>query len=136
MGKVAAKVGSKVAPKAFPFTCAIKTNASLSKDASMATIEGAQTNAYTSVPCDYKRIRGAGNLAELADKDFSETIFELTIPVLQSDGTTRYDLDAETHTQIVVDAQSPEPSKTFRVLSMSDNAGVVWKIICTREASE
>jgi hypothetical protein len=45
---------------------------------------------------------------------------------------SRINLDPKAH-RLVVAARGNEPAKTFRIISIGDDQGVVFEVICERE---
>lgn len=87
------------------------------------------TDAYTSVPCSYEPLKGAR--IGSGDKLLSINAYTVTIPTHTAAGT-RINLDPSAH-KIVTNARGNEPAKTFRIVSVGDESGVVYSVIAERE---
>jgi hypothetical protein len=92
----------------------------------------ANTNAYTSVPCAYEPLGGARFDAN--GKLLSTNAYRVTMPTHYNNaGTpTRINLNPASH-RLIVASRGNEPAKTFRIVSVSDDAGAVFEVTCERE---
>lgn len=129
------KLGQTLIPNALaialPDTCTI-TAETTSAGTGGGRIKTGTSNAYSSIPCAYEPLGGAR--FDSADKLVSTNAYKVTLPTHYSNsGTpTRINLDPKTH-KIVVGARGNEPAKTFRIISIADDLGVVFEVVCQKE---
>lgn len=115
----------------FADTLTVKADAP-STDSGGGRIKGSATDAYTNVPCAYEPTTKSQRFQESAgDKAISTQEYLVTIPTHSSAGT-RYNLNPTIH-RLVVNARGNEPVKTFRIITIRDDAGVVFECVCQRE---
>jgi len=120
-----------VMPVMFPDTMTVIAE-TITKDSQGRAIKSSTANAYTSVPVGYDTApMGWGNRRIQGDRSVSVQEYILTFPTHTSAGT-RIDLDPEKH-RLVVDARGNEPAKTFRIMSITDNVGAFYEVLCERE---
>ena len=88
-----------------------------------------ETVVYEDVPCSYER-------KELKRRDIQggKTIsiqeFIVEFPTHKTDGT-RYSISPANRLKVL--ARGNEPIKIFRIISMSDDGGITFQAICTKE---
>ena len=136
MQQVVNLLGQTVVPMigaaAFPDTMTI-TAETTTQGTGGGQVKSGTTNAYTSVPVAYKPL-SAYKRAAYADRLVSSEGYELTVPTHTSTGT-RINLDPKTHKLVVNARTSPgdEPQKTFRIIAVGDDSGVVFEVVCDKE---
>lgn len=111
----------------FPDTLSVTTQ-TLASDSGGGTYVSASTNAYTGIPCTYEPLSGAR--FDSAGKLLSAETYKVTMPT--HNAGARINLNPTTH-RLVVDARGNEPAKTFRILNIGDDSGVVFEVTCSRE---
>jgi hypothetical protein len=121
----------RVLAKVLPDLCTIQALNPVSDGAGGFT-QGTPTNAYTSVPCAYEPLSGAR--FDNNGKLLSINAYKVTLPTHYNNaGTqTRINLDPTVH-RIVTATRGNEPAKTFRIVSIADDAGVVFEVLTERE---
>lgn len=121
----------EIASEVFPDTCTIQALNPTSDGAGGYT-QGTPTNAYTSIPCAYEPLSGAR--FDTNGKLLSINAYKVTLPTHYNNaGTqTRINLDPTVH-RIVTATRGNEPAKTFRIVSIADDMGVVFEVLCDRE---
>lgn len=92
-------------------------------------IKSASVNDYQNVPCAYEPDR-VGSRKDAAGKLLSQQPYTLTFPTHHNG--TRINIDPAKHLLSVI-ARGNEPAKVFRILSIRDDAGVVFEATCIRE---
>jgi hypothetical protein len=117
-----------VLSKVLPDTCTIQAIAPVSDGAGGFT-QGTPTSAYTSVPCAYEPL--SGSRFDINGKLLSTNAYKVTLPTHTSAGT-RINLDPTIH-RVVTATRGNEPAKTFRIMSIADDSGVVFEVLCERE---
>lgn len=120
-----------VLSKVLPDLCTIQATAPTTDGAGGFT-QGTPTNAYTGVPCGYEPL--SGTRLDANGKLLSVNAYQVTLPThYDNAGTpTRINLDPTVH-RIVTTARGNEPSKTFRIVSIADDMGVVFEVLTERE---
>lgn len=96
-------------------------------------IPGAVTTPYTNLPVAVE-VDKKGQRSQRYDaqgKLIAVQLFILIFPVQTIDGSLiQIDLDTD---KLIVDARSPLPARTYRILSPADDAGVVNAFLCVHE---
>lgn len=127
MNNSAARVAALAAHQ-YPDTMNITAVATIS-DGAGGQIPNGRTNIYTGVPVDYRPdVRGAkfdanGQLISVA-------LYFLTFPPYLNG--SRMVIDPVAH-RLDVQAQGSEPEKTFRIVTIEDESGVVLRARCKKE---
>ena len=91
---------------------------------------GTPTNAYASVPVAVE-IDKKGNRVDAAGKLIALQTYILTFPSQTTAGAL-IDIDLATD-RLVVDARSPQPAKTYKIVCPAEEMGVVNAYVCVRE---
>ena len=91
---------------------------------------GTPTNAYTSVPVAVE-IDKKGNRVDAAGKLIALQTYILTFPSQTTAGAL-IDIDLATD-RLVVNARSPQPAKTYKIVCPAEEMGVVNAYVCVRE---
>jgi hypothetical protein len=102
---------------------------------------GTPTNAYTSVPVAVE-IDKKGNRVDAAGKLIALQTYILTFPTqmpgvfddLTDDITPGALIDIDlADDRLVVDARTPQPAKTYKIVCPAEEMGVVNAYVCVRE---
>lgn len=93
-------------------------------------IKSAVTESYWDVPVTYEPMQIENRLTS-ADKLLSTQQYMVTFPTHEPSGV-RIDIDPKQHKLVVLE-RGNEPEKTFRIVSIRDQSGVVFEAICTKE---
>ena len=103
--------------------------------AETATSDGAggqrrtETVTYSNVPCSYER-KELKRRDVQGGKTISIQEFIVEFPTHKTDGT-RYSISPQNRLKVL--ARGNEPVKIFRIISMSDDGGITFQAICTKE---
>lgn len=100
-------------------------------------IKSEKTTVYCKIPVTFKTKGSEGYKVIESDQMTSTQRFVLTFPSHTPNGT-RYDIDPRQH-RLVVRARTgegTEPSKTFRIISIRDDMGVLYEADCVVENYE
>ena len=128
-------LGQTIIPNVFaavmPDTCTITANNPVTDGAGGFT-QSTPTNAYTGIPCAYEPASGAR--IDANGKLLSVNAYKVTLPTHYklADVPTRINLNPTVH-RIVTAARGNEPVKTFRIVSIADDMGVVFEVLAERE---
>lgn len=135
MADVLNKLSQKVMPKVFAKLRAAGLNDSMDVLAETVTSDGAggqrrtETVAYSNVPCSYERKELKRRTVE-GGKTIS--IQEYLLTFLTHDiEENRYLITPGNRLKVL--ARGNEPVKIFRIISMSDDGGITFQAICTKE---
>ncbi len=122
-----------VAAKVFPDTMTIKSESASTIGTGGGRIKGTVSDYKTSVPCAYEPITARRDRPMAGDKLVTTQRYMVTLPTHQAG--SRINLDPKIHRFIVNARTSPgtEPAKTFRIISVGDQSGVVFETVCERE---
>lgn len=93
-------------------------------------IKSAALEAYEEVPVAYEPMQIENRLSS-ADKLLSVQQYMLTFPT-HDRFAVRIDLDPKVHRLVVLE-RGNEPEKTFRIVAIREQSGVVFEVICTKE---
>ncbi len=127
--KLGQSVMPKVASAVFPDTMTVYGETT-SAGTGGGRIKSAASEVYSDVPVTYEPMQIENRLSS-ADKLLSVQQYVLTFPT--HDATQfRYDIDPKAH-KLVVDERGNEPAKTFRIVALREQSGVVFEAICTKE---
>lgn len=135
LGTIFNNLGQNVIPsvltKVLPDLCTIQALNPTSDGAGGYT-QGTPTTAYSSIPCAYEPLSGAK--FDVNGKLLSTNAYRVTLPTHYNNaGTqTRIQLDPTVH-RIVTATRGNEPAKTFRIVSIADDMGVVFEVLVERE---
>lgn len=135
LGTIFNNLGQNVIPsvltKVLPDLCTIQALNPTSDGAGGYT-QGTPTTAYPSIPCAYEPLSGAR--FDTNGKLLSINAYRVTLPTHYNNaGTqTRIQLDPTVH-RIVTATRGNEPAKTFRIVSIADDMGVVFEVLTERE---
>jgi hypothetical protein len=91
---------------------------------------GTPANAYASVPVAVE-IDKKGNRVDAAGKLIALQTYILTFPSQTTAGAL-IDIDLATD-RLVVDARSPQPAKTYKIVCPAEEMGVVNAYVCVKE---
>ena len=116
-----------IAAAVFPDTLNVQGE-TLTSDSGGGYYVSANANANTSIPCAYEPL--SGQRFDSAGKLLSTELYKVTMPTHTSAGA-RINL-SPTH-RLIVTARGNEPQKTFRIVSIGDEQGVVFEVVCERE---
>ena len=121
----------QIAAAAFPDTLSVQGE-TLTSDSGGGFYPSATANDYTSIPCAYEPL--SGQRTDLNGKLISVGLYTVTMPTHYSLAgvPTRINLDPKEH-RLIVNSRGNEPAKTFRIISIQDDAGVVFEVVCERE---
>ena len=117
--------------RAFPDTLSVVKDTPQS-DGGGGFYSSVQASDYTNIPCAYEP--KGGTRYDSAGKLLSNAIYLVTMPTHYSlNGTpTRINLNPAIH-RLVVNTRGNEPAKTFRIVKVGDDLGVVYEVVCDRE---
>ena len=121
----------QVASAVFPDTLSITAETPVSDGGGGFSSSTTATD-YSSIPCAYEPL--SGTRADANGKLLSTEAFTVTIPTHYNlAGTmTRINLNPTTH-KLVVASRGNEPAKTFRIVSIADEMGVVFEVLAEKE---
>lgn len=111
----------------FPDTLTVQGETAVS-DSGGGYYLSATGSVHTAVPCVYEPL--SGSRVDSAGKLVSIEAYTVTMPTHH--GGSRINLDPKVH-RLVVAARGNEPVKTFRIVSIGDDMGVVFEVVCERE---
>lgn len=132
LAKVFDKLGQKIVPqiaaKVFPDTMIVLQD-SLTSDGAGGQIHATPVEGENGdpIPCTYEP-RG-GVKSTIGDKTVSKTQYVIVFPTNQFD----YLLDITTGDRLKVLARGNQPDKTFKVINIANDSGVVNEATCELE---
>lgn len=89
---------------------------------------------YPSIPCAYEPNSRNEYRTTRGDRMASVQEYLVTFPT-HDDVQDRLNIDPAIH-RLSVQARGNEPAKTFRIIALRDDAGVVFEAICERQNDE